>query len=175
MAPRPVPRPAQILTGPKEAMPDATTMPSHIWWFTDGSVDSNDDGVLWRLKTVSGTQTWVAGPPLPGSYHVVGGTGEIAYQNSWAASTGGGLRGLRYRKWGNRVFLQGAIAGGTSGTVVCTLPTGYRPPALEIGPCVVNGGTGYFQIATTGALTVTQLTGSASGGTYLSGCSWSID
>jgi hypothetical protein len=52
----------------------------------------------------------------------------VTFAGTWA-NYGSGYQGMEYRKVGDMVQLRGVIAGGTSGTTVCTLPAGFRPPA----------------------------------------------
>lgn len=59
--------------------------------------------------------------------HVVGDSGEPAFQNSWG-NFGGGWRGARFWKDPmGLVHLEGLIDGGATATVALTLPEGYRP------------------------------------------------
>lgn len=67
-------------------------------------------------------------PAEDSGWIVVGSGGSApAFENSWA-NFGGGYGGARFRKVGDRVYLDGMIAGGSVGTVF-TLPVGYRPSA----------------------------------------------
>lgn len=62
----------------------------------------------------------------PAVWHTVGGGGEPAYQNSWGPLGSG--PGAAFTKDAiGVVHLRGLIDGGGSGTVVFTLPSGYRP------------------------------------------------
>lgn len=61
------------------------------------------------------------------NWHVVGDSGEPAFENSWGNYTG---RMVRFRKDAvGFIHLQGTAAGGTDtdGTIIFTLPSGYRP------------------------------------------------
>jgi hypothetical protein len=62
-----------------------------------------------------------------GHWNYVGDTDKPAFQNSWA-NAGGDLQTLRYR-WhlGGGFEIQGSVTGGATGTVIFTLPEGYRP------------------------------------------------
>jgi hypothetical protein len=62
------------------------------------------------------------------AWHAVGAAGEPAFQNAWA-NVGGALQGARFKRVGNVVFVQGHVTGGAVGTIVFTLPAGYRPAA----------------------------------------------
>lgn len=76
---------------------------------------------------------------IPAEWHYVGDPGEPAFKNGWANS-GGDLERIRFSLlpgydpdeatgaglWG-RVEIQGSCTGGADGSVVFTLPEGYRP------------------------------------------------
>jgi len=62
-------------------------------------------------------------------WHSVGAAGEPAFQNSWA-NLALPSPPLRFRKDPTgRVYITGVVTGGANGTVIFTLPAGYRPPA----------------------------------------------
>ena len=83
--------------------------------------------------------------------------------NGWAVYDALFGNAAMYRKIGNMVFLRGLVKNGTAGSVIYTLPVGYRPTVrmlfivdatggygrLDIDPngSVIhnNGATGYFQ------------------------------
>jgi hypothetical protein len=79
-------------------------------------------------------------PSYTGPWHYVGALGEPAFQSGWV-NVGGGLAALRFRLLvgspaddgdsiddrGTSLEIQGSVTGGDSGTVVFTLPEGYRP------------------------------------------------
>jgi hypothetical protein len=99
----------------------------------------------------------VAAQPLE-PWHQVGTAGEPAFQNSWVAYDA--ARAVRFRKYPDgRVRLSGAMKTGAIGTVVFTLPTGYRPPPGS-GPydfiveSTAASNTGVIAIADTGTVTV---------------------
>src|SRR3982751_6286707 len=85
------------------------------------------------------------------TWHVVGSASEPAYQNSWSAY-GSGYPGLHYRKTPDgRVVMAGLVKGGATGTVVCTLPVGYRLPAADTAMVVqMNGGVGNVSLFANG-------------------------
>lgn len=63
-------------------------------------------------------------------WHLVGTTGEPAFQNSWVNYGLGDsfMRGAMFRKDENGiVHLQGLVMNGTAATPIFTLPVGYRP------------------------------------------------
>lgn len=59
-------------------------------------------------------------------WHYVGEAGEPAFQNSWHNVSGSMGLAFRIRESGV-VDIQGRISGGTTTSVVFTLPEGYRP------------------------------------------------
>lgn len=76
---------------------------------------------------------------IPTEMHYVGDPGEPAFQNGWANS-GGTLENMRFyllpgydpdeaETYGirGRLWIEGSCTGGANGTVVFTLPDGYRP------------------------------------------------
>ena len=59
-------------------------------------------------------------------WHYVGDPGEPTFQNGWD-NVGGGLTHMRFRRLvAGGVEIQGSVTGGTSGSVVFTLPAHYR-------------------------------------------------
>lgn len=61
------------------------------------------------------------------TWRIVGGSGEPAFQNSWT-NYGAPYASAAFGKDPvDTIFIRGAVTNGTSGTVVFTLPTGYRP------------------------------------------------
>lgn len=58
--------------------------------------------------------------------HLVGGSGEPAFENSWI-NYGGAEQVASFYKWGDRVYLAGMVTGGTVPATIFTLPVGYRP------------------------------------------------
>lgn len=85
----------------------------------------------------------------------------VGFDNSWV-NFGGSEQDAEYIMAFGRVWLQGTIKTGTSGTSAFTLPVGFRP-ATSKGFVVVTGGTvpGRVIIATSGTVTPTNYTGSA--------------
>jgi hypothetical protein len=99
-------------------------------------------------------------------WHYVGAAGEPAYQNSWSAY-GGSYPGLHYRKNPDgRVVIAGLVKGGATGTVVCTLPVGYRLPAADTAMLVqMSGGVGNISLFANGNV-VLGWSAPASGSTF---------
>lgn len=79
------------------------------------------------------------------AWREVGAAGQPAFQNSWGNNGGGTDETAAFRKDGNtNVYLKGYISGGTTadGTVVFTLPEGYRPNNdIRIAGMFVQGST----------------------------------
>jgi hypothetical protein len=114
-----------------------------------GDIEFDTESVL---QTAS-----VAAQPLE-PWHTVGAAGEPAFQNSWVSYDA--ARAVRFRKYPDgRVRLSGAMKTGAIGTVVFTLPTGYRPPAGS-GPhdfiveSTAAANTGVVSISDTGTVAV---------------------
>lgn len=94
------------------------------------------------LKAAAGAVAWIAAP---------------AFSNSWV-NFGGAYQTAQYRKVGDRVELRGTVKNGTALTTIFTLPSGFRPPASQIFPCVSSALFGAITITSAGA--VTQSVGS---------------
>lgn len=83
--------------------------------------------------------------PIPADWHYVGGSGEPAFQNSWA-NVGGTKAPLRYRflaatdsaSSAPAVQIQGSVVGGSTGTVIFTLPV-TRDYDVHLTACDDNG------------------------------------
>lgn len=72
---------------------------------------------------------------------LVGAAGEPAFEHGWSNAVGVPAyvpAGFYKDPWG-RVWLQGAIAPGTYGQSVFTLPDGYRPARIVLGLARSNG------------------------------------
>jgi hypothetical protein len=116
---------------------------------------------------------------LQGGWHNIGGTGEPAFQNSWAnAGTvlGIAVNDARFTKEGKWVKLSGIITGGANNTVAFTLPTGYRPSKMIY---QINSGTTslvdrYLYIKTDGTVTVVDST-AGTNYAFLDGIQFPID
>jgi hypothetical protein len=75
------------------------------------------------------------------SWHLVGGSGEPAFQNSWANNASPAtypVAAFRKDPTG-RVALRGLVNGGPTGVAMFTLPVGYRPPRALFFPTDANG------------------------------------
>lgn len=92
------------------------------------------------------------------SWHLVGAAGQPAFQGTWVSY--GADRAPRFRKYPDgKVKLAGAVKSGVNGTVVFTLPVGYRPASVLSYVTYFSGGTGQVTILTDGTVTLANLTG----------------
>jgi len=95
------------------------------WFSIEGEFDTES-----VLLTAS-----VAAQPIEPWHQVdvVGGTtGEPKFQNGWV-NFGSGYHNIAFRKTPDgKVLLRGLAKTGASGTVIFTLPVGYRPPATVL-------------------------------------------
>ena len=75
------------------------------------------------------------------NWHVLGDSGEPTLQNSWVNYDTATYPPARFRKFNDIVYLEGLIKNGTatSGTVIFTLPVGYRT-AFQQHFVVASGG-----------------------------------
>jgi hypothetical protein len=72
--------------------------------------------------------------------------------NSWT-NNGGSAQIAGYKRTpGGVVTLRGAVGGGVLGSVIFTLPAGFRPSKFEAFPVVTDTGIGMLGVATTGAV-----------------------
>ena len=125
------------VTGPTGASTDevtiSTTQPSsqsvELW------VDPNG---TWAAEFA--TKAYVDGP----------GWTAPALLNSWA-NYGAPFDPTGYQKVGRVVYLRGLVSGGASGSVIFTLPAGYRPGSQLILPAITNPNTiGRMDVFTNG-------------------------
>lgn len=72
------------------------------------------------------------------------------YQNSWVTYSAG--HDAKYYKHDGRVYLSGTVKNGTSGSIIFTLPVGYRPIHAQYFPVVANGTFGYCSLNTNGTV-----------------------
>ncbi len=85
--------------------------------------------------------------------------------NSWA-NFGAPYQTARYRRFGGVVYIQGEVKTGANGTVIFTLPTGFRPPNdLQVATVLSGGAIGRVDIqadgdvvALTSSTTATSIT-----------------
>jgi hypothetical protein len=74
--------------------------------------------------------------------HVVGATGEVAFQNAWVNFGGSNATCSYYKDAFGRVWLKGTVKTGTIGNTIFTLPSGYRPAEAELFAVASNGAFG---------------------------------
>jgi hypothetical protein len=92
------------------------------------------------------------------TWHPVGAAGEPVFQNSWVNYAAGQV--AQFRKFPDgKVKLQGYIKGGATGTVVFTLPVGYRPPDQVGFSGYCSGGACLLTVNPDGTVQVTTVTG----------------
>lgn len=87
------------------------------------------------------------------TWHLVGGSGEPAFTNSWV-NYGSAWQVARFTKdHTGRVFLGGVVKSG-SAAAIFTLPVGYRPAAAQLIAIVISTGLvlGYLQIEADGVV-----------------------
>lgn len=83
----------------------------------------------------------------------------LTLATGWAVYSGGGgyYSGLRYRKIGDNIQIQGMVKSGAAGSTIATLPVGFRPQYTVMQVCEANAaGTlavVLFQDAATGIIT----------------------
>lgn len=101
---------------------------------------------------VSATESdtvWVAGNRGYKALHVVGAASGPAFQNSWAAY-GGYMAPRYYRDIEGTVFLEGMAQGGAVGSVLFTLPAGFRPSAKVAFAVASNAAFGWLSVDSAG-------------------------
>jgi hypothetical protein len=89
------------------------------------------------------------------AWHVIGNSGEPAFENSWV-NVGGVYGAMAYRLDTNGVVhLKGRVTGGVANSVICTLPSAYRPAATQ-GFGIAAEDSGYVSINTSGEIRIVQ-------------------
>lgn len=78
----------------------------------------------------------------PEPWHVVGNSGEPAFQNGWVALGGNEPPPRFFKDPHGIVHLEGAVKNGTNDSAIFTLPVGYRPAYTLNGLTARNGSTG---------------------------------
>lgn len=82
-------------------------------------------------------------------WHEIGGSGEPAFENSWANAGGAYETAAFYKDPFGRVHMKGRIGTGSAGTTAFTLPTKYRPAGtIQCGSIVITA-AGLVQPAAT--------------------------
>lgn len=100
------------------------------------------------------------------SWHEIGASGEPAFQNSWANEGTAGNETAAYKRNEDKLIMKGLIDSGTitDGTVIFTLPAGYRPRSKVSVPCILGGGSenAYrLEIQTDGDVAIYGVSGAA--------------
>lgn len=83
--------------------------------------------------------------------HVVGASGEPAFQNSWVNYDTTTFMGARF--WKDPmgiVHIDGMVKSGTIGATIFSLPAGYRPSNGLLFVTLANGAIARFDVAPTG-------------------------
>jgi len=76
--------------------------------------------------------------------------------NGWL-QYGSGWQTLQYRKIGDIVYIRGLIKSGTVPSTIFTLPTGFRPLAINQFVCMGNvSAVAYFNVYTDGVVSAVQ-------------------
>lgn len=101
-----------------------------------------------RLPRVSTSRQNVSFTPE--GWRQVGATGEPAFQNSWVNYSAGYQTAAFYKDKSGRVHLRGLVKSGTDGTVIFTLPVGYRPEAISLHTTLSNNAVARVDITSTG-------------------------
>ena len=128
-------------------------------WFLNSY---HDDGSFWMnvlaVNRATGAATF--GGPISAPNIADSGWQTLTPQNSWGNLAG--YATLACRKVGSLVTVRGVLSGGTitDGTLICTLPAGYRPPATLVIGAASNSTdpTARFGIATNGQITIQKIT-----------------
>jgi hypothetical protein len=132
---------------------------------------ADGSGNVWIRTGLSGTPIGALIVSPVGDLSILG----SITQSSWAAVTlsggwsnvGGGFPNLQYRRdKQGRVQVRGSITGGTAtdGTVIATLPSGFRPATgtgTHLIPVSGNAGVGSILIGTSGAMSLLGLSSSS--------------
>lgn len=80
---------------------------------------------------------------------------KLTLGSGWADYTGSGgyLTGLFYKREGSTVYVEGMVKSGAAGSVIATLPEGFRPTGTFFGLSSVAGAVGMVQINNAGSIT----------------------
>lgn len=78
-----------------------------------------------------------------------------SFTNGWGNDTGTDMDVGYYKDPWGRVYLQGRVSGGTSGTSAFTLPEGYRPAGTARFRVVDSGGAASVAVNLDGTVVVT--------------------
>ena len=174
---------------------DNSTTPGVLYWW-DGTTWKSASGGSAAPEVYVGPNTptrnqeviWVDTDESPPAVtrdinmeppHIVGQPGEPAFQNSWVnfdTSVYPAGRSARFRKYPDgRVRLAGLIRGGANGSVMFTLPVGYRPYAagtnspLTIAVTNASGGLANISVDTNGGVSAYPISPATLSNIYLDG------
>ncbi len=125
---------------------------------TDGMVFYNAESTKFRFtgatytefsQGVSSTHFFEA-PALYATTQVGEAWSNLSFGSGWA-NYGGSYQTARYKKFGDLIFLKGLVARTSgAGTLIGTLPAGFRPVAQCLFSIVTNTGAGRVDITTSG-------------------------
>lgn len=101
------------------------------------------------------------GPVIGGKF-----SGAALLQNGWVDAPGGGAGFVYWIGFDGAVYLAGTIGAGTKvdGTVLFTLPDGFRPTAGQVATCTTETGQARLSVESGGNV---KLYGGASAGNYI--------
>ena len=95
------------------------------------SPPSVSDNVKYYLQELNGVASFDTisggGSDILEAAHIVGAVGEPAFQNNWINYGGDFQPAIFYKESNGLTHIEGCIKSGTNGSVVFTLPDGYRP------------------------------------------------
>lgn len=92
----------------------------------------------------------VDAPPVPESWINV--SGGVGFTGTWANFGSGRNDAGYYKDPLGVVHLRGLVKSGTIGTGIFTLPSGYRPPNIQVHAVASNAAFGYLDISTAGVV-----------------------
>jgi hypothetical protein len=139
--------------------------------WTDRAVPRMNAAQLNRIEQgIADAHAALPNMPLD-TWHSVGAAGEPAFQNGWVnANTGEPPLQFTKDPFG-RVHLRGHITTGASGSVIFTLPVGYRPAYQEYILCLQDTGAAgsFLLVAANGNVSGTR----QQAGLYIASVNWS--
>jgi hypothetical protein len=128
-----------------------------------GNLQNEGDLKRW-LETEVGDQLHrIARKPVPEAWHVVGESGEPAFQNGWTNEPGYHEAAFLRDPMGF-VHIRGVVQSGTDNATIFTLPEGYRPNKFMYFAVLDSAGFSAIEVGDDG--NVRPTTG-ASAGTFI--------
>lgn len=119
------------------------------WAYTQNHTDNSD---LW--EHVADLENYLMATPLPAKPITINYINVTSFLNGWSNLGAPWAPARYYRDYDNIVRLSGVVTGGTAGTTIFQLPSGFRPAYQDIFPAVVStGSTTYVTIDTSGNVT----------------------